>query len=355
MHMYKKGWELGKDKLGDSHALTLSLKRSLMNLSQDNYSTDAIPNGKSSKASVRKPRTSSTRFSQRKSPLSLPSSYKRDSFPTIHDPLPLKENISNVIYSEKNKRVRNTMHSADRYKATAFINKPPKRQIQTINKKKYEALKDLIDELEGNIPSSGLTEFEPIISSGLSNFKQKGNLDDKMKNTSIGIQVEFVDTKKIEEKPIHGLHKGWRKYRKPKGNKKENIEIKMKEAEIKVKEAINEVDRLIKENNEKKELIPIPNKTKVEFFKRKQLQTIYESRYEDQLEPVILIQSHIKAWLERKKYQKIKKATERIQTYVKMYLTRALYKSIISAAVFIQAVYRGHRVRKLYNFLLNPY
>ena len=108
------------------------------------------------------------------------------------------------------------------------------------------------------------------------------------------------------------------------------------------------------EKEQEKDLMPIPSKSKIEFFKRKSLQTIYESRYEDKLEPLILIQSHIRSWLVRKKYIKIRKAAITLQSYIKMRTTKELYKHILQAAIFIQAMYRGHRVRKLYNFLLNP-
>jgi tetratricopeptide (TPR) repeat protein len=350
LNMYKKGWELGKEKLGENHALTLSLKRSLMNLSNESYSSDGLTS-KLSKLSIRKPKTSSSRISQRKTPLSVPPKPKKDSFPAINDNISFKENISGTS-SEKPKKYRNIIHSADRYKNNTFIPTPPKKIIQPINKKKYDALKTLIDELEGNIP---INDFD------LHNHMNKPKAKiDIQKNFSKGIQVE-MSNKKNNENIVIDIERGWRKYKKPQVNKNETIDLKVQEAHAKAKEAMREVERLKKEKEkitvekvEKKELVPIPNRSKVDFYNKKEsLQTIYESRYEDQLEPVILIQSHIKSWLARKKYNKLKKSAIQIQKAFRMYMIKSLYKNIKAAAIFIQSVYRGHRVRKLYYFLLN--
>ena len=357
LHMYKKGWEIGKDKLGDHHALTLSLKRSMMKLSQVNYSSEVIPSGRPSRITMRKPKTSSSRHMQRKVPMSVPPHKKRESFPNIYDNLPLKENLSSVNYAEKTKPRRNITHSAEKYRSTLMVPTPPRRQIQTISKKKYETLKNIIDELEGNIMDRDVSIDNPL-NTDLVNFRNRIKCDE-LKNSSIGVQVEMREVKnKKNERENLEKQVASRKVKKPSEKIEENIAVKMKEAENRAKEAMKEVDKLKKaremlEVNEKKELMPVPSKTKVEFFKRKHLHTIYESRYEDQLEPVILIQSHIKAWLQRTRFRKIKKAADVIQKCMRMLITKSLYKHIISAAVCIQAVYRGHRVRKLYKFLLD--
>ena len=285
-----------------------------MNLTQENHLSEII-HTRASRASIRNQKTSSTRFSSRKTPSSMPAKNKRDSFPNIHDNFPFKENFSN--YNE-GKKYRNMINTADWFKGTAVVPTPPKRQLKVINKKKYEALKNLIDELEGNIPSNDIS-----LPDNLYNHVKPKPKTEEFKNQSIGVQVEIVK-KNVSNKKIFDIQKGSRKFKIAQNFKKENIDIqnKLQEAEIRAKEALKEFDRLKREKNyslkteqdkfekiekiekieklekfekfEKRELMPIPNKTKIDFYKKQQLQTIYESRFEDQLDSVILIQSYIR-------------------------------------------------------------
>lgn len=355
MNMYKKGWELGKEKLGENHALTLSLKKNLMKISQENQSAENFTIQRASRVSTRKPKTSSSRYMNRKTPVSVPPSKQRESFPNIYDNLPMKENLSGFYSTEKTKGYRHTAHSIEKYRNTVLV--PPKRQIQVINKKKYDALREIVEELEANMPNqNGFTE-------NFINFRNKIKPEDA-KNMSVGVQAEFSVKKNLEKISVEMPSIG-KKNLSVKKKEKEKFSQKVQEAGLKAIEAMKEVERLKtakiqlekKEKVEKeseKDLIPIPSKSKIEFFKRKSLQTIYESRYEDKLEPLILIQSHIRSWLARKHYKKIYKAVITLQSYIKMRTTKELYKHILQAAIFIQAMFRGHRVRKLYNFLLNP-
>ena len=386
LHMYKKGWEIAKEHLGDSHALTLSLKKSMSRLSQVTYSSEAIPNGRPSRLMMRKPKTCSSRYVQRKAPMSVPPYEKPESFPNIYENLPLRENLSGMFYAEKKgKSRRNVRHSAEKYRDTLMVPRPPKRQVQSISKKKYETLKNIIDELEGNVmgritPVECVGNTDPLglrgkgkgKGGGLEDLRiaqadvwsAKNKEENRDKDTGTGTDNDKGrdrdrDKNKNNERGNSEKQIVMRKAKKNNLRNEENIAAKMQEAEIRAREAMKEVDKLKKakemlEVNEKKEIMPIPSRTKVEFSKRKQLHTIYESRYEDQLEPVILIQSRIKAWLQRTRFIKIKKAAEIIQKHVRMMNTKSLYKHIISAAVFIQAVYRGHRTRNMHKVLRNP-
>jgi tetratricopeptide (TPR) repeat protein len=62
---------------------------------------------------------------------------------------------------------------------------------------------------------------------------------------------------------------------------------------------------------------------------------------------IILIQSHIRRFLVRRKLSKRARAAKIIQKNWRMHGCYKLYKQIILAIIFIQAMWRGYRVRKL--------
>lgn len=356
MQMFKLGWELGKDKLGENHLLTLSLKRSLFSLGNSSQTVEAIPSIKLSRVSIRKPQTSAIGLSRRKcASSSLEPKAKRENFPQIQDHYFLKENLSG-IHCEKGPKKRIILHSAERFKSPSFIPTTKRKPIQNFSKKKYDTLQNIVDELEGNVPQ--IPQIDPQISlnNSFHKFSKPKSRQEEPRSSSIGVQVEII--KKVNDNSIFGISNGWRRNKGITLKKKENIETKVQQAENKVKEAFKEIEiikqeKVLLEKNEKKELIPIPNKTKVEFFRHRHLHTIYEARYEDQLEAVILIQSFFRMCLTRKRYKVLQNSVLAMQKSIRFYLAQEYVRNILDSAILIQSFFRGHRVRKLYNFLLN--
>ncbi|OMJ71795.1 hypothetical protein SteCoe_29886 [Stentor coeruleus] len=357
MQMFKLGWELGKDKLGENHLLTLSLKRSLFSLGNSSQTVEAIPCIKLSKVSIRKPQTSIGLSRRKCASSSLEPKAKRENFPQIQDHYFLKENLSGTHY-EKSQKKKITLHSADKFKSPSFIPTTKRKPVQNFSKKKYEALQSIVDELEGNIPKiPQIPQKDPPISlnNSFHKYSKAKSPHEEQRSSSIGIQVELI--KKVNDS-IFGISNEWKRNKGITWKKKENIITKVQKAENKVKEALKDIEivkqeKVLLEKNEKKELIPIPNKTKVEFFRHRHLHTIYEARYEDQLEAVILIQSFFRMCLTRKHFKVLQNSVLTMQKSIRKYLAQEYFRNILDSAILIQSVFRGHRVRKIYNFLLN--
>ena len=68
-----------------------------------------------------------------------------------------------------------------------------------------------------------------------------------------------------------------------------------------------------------------------------------KAEYSD--EPVIIIQKHIKMYLARKKYKKIKNAVIKLQSFERMSSVKGLYQNILSAIIYIQRFWRQKHVR----------
>lgn len=330
MRMYKDGWELAKVSLNESHPLALSLKKSLFTAAKPTELT--IPK-RLSRISARKPKSSNTRLSYTKNPSYSPG--QRDMFPYISE----HGRNPSSSYAENYKKIK-VLKGEEKNFPQQYVNTKPRKRITGINQKNIENLQNLIEEIEGSFKHK--IKLEPKL------FKEHKPSNNESQSSSIGIQVEVGEG--ISGK---GKEKGsWRKFRK--GKVGDQREIEFKKAEMRVRDALKEVEDLknLKLMNEKKELMPVPTRSKVEFFRPGFLQTIYESRYEDQREAFVLIQSVVRMFIARRKYVKLKKASLRIQKHIRGYMTRKLFKNIITAVVFIQSFFRGHRVRKLYNFLL---
>ena len=60
------------------------------------------------------------------------------------------------------------------------------------------------------------------------------------------------------------------------------------------------------------------------------------------IQTIIYLQSHIKGFILRKKYQKIRNSVIKIQKTFKMYQTRRIFSKIINAIIYIQKQYRKY-------------
>jgi tetratricopeptide (TPR) repeat protein len=341
MRMYKEGWELARNALNEGHPLTAKLKKHLSSVSSCLEPVKALRSSKPASCAEVHPisrisHPSKSRLTCRKAPSSI---QYRETFPLISN----DRTGNSFSQSRKN---RKTLKSQEKNFPLQHLSTLPRRplKMQVIDSKKIENLRNLIEEIEAE---SSIHPKNIII-------KEKVKKIQEVKS-SIGVQVDPpVEplAKKIEnERKIRTSHRN-RNYQRAAIT---NSELHL--ADLKVKEAIREVQNLQKlkemtEMNEKKELVPVFKSSKVELFKSNKLSTIYESKYEDQRESLVMIQSWIRTFLARRKYLKILESVKTIQKQVKTWQTRKLFKKIKNAAVFIQSFFRGHRVRKLYNFLL---
>ena len=339
MHMYKDGWELAKANLSDSHPLALKLKKNLNLISS---SMEPIRPSRGIRTVSKKARTSKTRLSYRKTPSYAP----RETFPLIT----YERNTNSFSEARKNKKI---IQSQEKNFPGQFLPVPKRKRVQGIDSKKIENLRSLIEEIESSIKSN----HETI------KIKAKTKLLPQTKS-SIGVQVDEVSHswgRKVENlgmsevaslDQINLERKSKTSHRNRALQRIKGQDAKF--AEMQVKDAIKEVKMMnqFKESSLENELMPVPRSMKVEMFKPANLSTIYESKYEDQRDCIILIQSFIRMHLQRKKYKKIQTSATTIQRHMKSWMTQKLFKRILNAVIFIQSFFRGHRVRKLYKFLL---
>lgn len=73
---------------------------------------------------------------------------------------------------------------------------------------------------------------------------------------------------------------------------------------------------------------------------KRELPVIIESKAEYSDEPIIRIQKHVRMFLQRKKYIRLKSAAIKVQSFIRMANVRELYINILSAIIFIQRTWR---------------
>ncbi|CAG9320971.1 unnamed protein product [Blepharisma stoltei] len=69
-------------------------------------------------------------------------------------------------------------------------------------------------------------------------------------------------------------------------------------------------------------------------------------KHKNLFQMLAMIQAYIRGFIQRKRYEKIKKKIFLIQSAVRMHQCHNIYKGIREAVIFIQSVYRGHLIRK---------
>lgn len=70
------------------------------------------------------------------------------------------------------------------------------------------------------------------------------------------------------------------------------------------------------------------------------------------LDNIVIIQAHIRGFLGKRKWIRIKKAVKVIQRAFKSFRIRSIFRKIVSAIVFIQSAFRGYKARKFTKSIL---
>ncbi|OMJ73047.1 hypothetical protein SteCoe_28376 [Stentor coeruleus] len=83
-----------------------------------------------------------------------------------------------------------------------------------------------------------------------------------------------------------------------------------------------------------------------EAFRRYSLHPITESKIETKAQKATLIQSHIRRFIQQRKYKRIRDAAIKIQSHIRRYLVNSLFQSITLAVKFIQKQWRSYQAQK---------
>lgn len=83
-----------------------------------------------------------------------------------------------------------------------------------------------------------------------------------------------------------------------------------------------------------------------EAFRRYSLHPITESKIETKAQKATLIQSHIRRFIQQRKYKRYRAAAIKIQSHIRRYLVNSLFQSIILAVKFIQKQWRSYHALK---------
>lgn len=83
-----------------------------------------------------------------------------------------------------------------------------------------------------------------------------------------------------------------------------------------------------------------------EAFRRYSLHPITESKIETKAQKATLIQSHIRRFIQQRKYKRTRAAAIKIQSHIRRYLVSSLFQNIILAVKFIQKQWRSYHALK---------
>ncbi|CAG9328863.1 unnamed protein product [Blepharisma stoltei] len=350
MQFYKKGHEIAKLHLGVKHQLTKSLKKSLFSELEENYNEKFNKKERNPKVLHRSPKASPrpphlTPLSRHSNRLPLNSTLPKPKKLLSKTPENHIKNSSLGYDTLHNQSLRCTPDYI-RPIFAALTHKLrhsslPHTQNSLNQSQKYDCLNLLENE---DFSYSNFSDFpiQKVSKINKANFYCGNNKGEKIK-------------------AIITIQRWWKRYKALKKIKMRIYNKKIKEAQIKAKKAFIELEILRKEKENlaakydrygKQQLKPIPFVSKT-YEDLSHLKTIPECSFEDQRDSINIINSYIKMWLNRIKFQRLKKSAIIIQKNYRMYRLKKIYKSTLAAVNFIQSYYRGHRTRKLYKFLLN--
>lgn len=344
---YLSGWDLAKQHLGVSHPLTHSLEKSYRNVT-DGKGKPA-EKGKQGRRLDRRRGSSKGTTSSSANETVLPlirratntSSTTKHSSDTnrqtrrsigLHSSSPLnttpmstqRPRITGMSSTPEERVPLHTPNSAGKRTLNPLTTKPPMRPINTLRQSK--------DISERPTPPS-----DPIKSAG---------------NKTTRRTVLNIVTTSRKQAAATRIQKHWRGYlvRKQQSGGQRRL-MSRKDAERLAHAAINELEKLkkqVKEEAKKPLLVPVPPKdsqppSKKTPFKGKRLAPIPEVKTEANIGRLPRLQAHIRGFIARRKYQRMRKAAILIQTHVRKHQVRRLYLSIREAILFIQSAWRLRR------------
>lgn len=338
---YLSGWDLAKQHLGGSHPLTHSLEKSYRNVTDGKGKSEK---GKQTRRLGKRRGSSKTSSSANETALPLirratntSSTNHSSDRPTrrsigLHSSSPLnstpihsqRPRITVTSSTPEDRAPLRTPNSAGTRTLNPLTSKPPLRAINTLRSSK--------EGCERPPPPS-----QPI--------KLVGN---KQPRRTV---LNIVTASKKQAAAVR-IQRHWRGYWVRKQHlRAQRPVMSRKDAERLAHEAIHELEKLkkqVKEDSRKPLLVPVPPKvsqppSKKPPFKGKRLASIPEVKTEVHLDRLPRLQAHIRGFIARMKYQRMRKAAISIQTQVRKHQVRRLFLSIREAIVFIQTAWRQRR------------
>lgn len=321
---YKCALDLAKNNLGIDHPITLALTKAYKNLPvikknkgpikrlffTKNRASAALPKIKSSSSRNRSIGTNS-RVNSRENER---SGYRTSSNRTFAEKAPAKKQLPNVdrtfTVSKRSKQV------IEDSRVQALEEKIADLQTQiSVFQNRYTKLEKMSQKPKLNKNSAAIIiqrfwrEKKPKIPHLLQSI-----LPTEPKSQKDTKKFEHLKMQNIKETPINAVIKG------------SPVSYKAKEASIYPAKT-------------KKEIIS----TKIQNSIKIPLDQIRESKIETKEMKAILIQSSIRGFIARKRYQKIRDATLRIQKAYRKYQCSRLFREIRKAIVCIQSNWRKYR------------
>ena len=328
--VYLSGWELAKQYLGDAHPLTHSLEKSYRN----------VADSKGKSANMQKGR----RYNRRRGSSKGTSSANETALPLIRKAT--NTSSTGKRSSESTRPVRKSLglRGSSPLNTTPIHTQRPNLTTNSITPESKPALRT---------PNSDgkRTTLQPLI---LPKPPSKPPPDSSKSKPPKRTVLNIVTTNRKVAAAVR-IQKHWRGYwvRKQMAGKQRRL-MSRKDAERLAQEAIHELEKLKKQVNEdrKKPLIaPVPPKEgqagKKNQFKGKRLASIPEVKTEANIGRLPRLQAHIRGFLARRKYQRMRTAAICIQKEVRRHQVRRLFLSIREAIMFIQRCWRRHHSSKV--------
>ena len=381
--IYKKGWDIANTSLGESHALTTSLKNSVKNTSHARKKTSISPRRHS-------PNTPGIR-----SRGSVPRSYrgsKKGSTKRIENALEEKEESVRFVTGERLQpmfkkesvvRQRKSLRVKERHDVASLIKELNGESLKEGREARERGSLERLERLEKSIEDdesfNEMTSKEKNTTNGFSSERTMSN-----EKVSIATQVDFGDKsafKNLRNNAATVIQKHCRGFLERKRREYEKYSKQLEEAEKQAKMAKEKL-KAMKWKDRKTaivdpvsqstsatpevyaELVPIaykdkfssPNRTESRSStvipKRNEYLATIPEEVEANSYKIISIQSHVRGWVVRKEYILKRAAIIRIQRNIKRYLIRKLYSQIREAIIFIQRHWRHrreYRIKKLRN------
>ncbi|OMJ96207.1 hypothetical protein SteCoe_165 [Stentor coeruleus] len=300
--VFTKALDLAIEKLGESHPLTISLKGSLASVNKKKSKLNVSPlRNRFRDIETRQVYTS--QISTRRSTSINRKDSKKYRFLTGERLQPmLNNNLNFNIKTELGKK--NII--------TGYGEKNPKSQRGTkSNQKDKESIKDRLVTSDNDRKS----QYSKSIQTDINNSR---NFTSAVYNAAVIIQ------------------KNWRRYKEKQKIKALKYKKELEKAENDAKKALDNLKSL----QEKKKQLKKSGNIKKNLSRN-------QNAHKFSIQGcIIFIQKHVRMWIQRKKYLKIKESVIKIQKNVRKYQIQSLYSMIKEAVVFIQRWWRRVLRRK---------
>lgn len=338
---FKYGLELAQEYLGNKHHFTTALLKSFLAIT----TTEKKYYFEKSKKRLQ----SSNAKTMKSAVVGLPKmgKYTGQEFVPAHKNLPKKKKeVENN--EKKNKKFRTLTQTADELverQELPMIEKPKTfggRLKRSPHSEYVSALEEKINFLQSQLVGfeKRYKELEVITETKQKRRFSQNDADLKHQKKS----KDWI----IRDKAAICIQKYWKGFlarneltRRQEIQKRKRIEKDLKQLESLKKQVLQ--DRL-KENNKK--ALGSGSERTSEALKKYSLPPIAETKFETKSQKAILIQSHVRMYLQRKKFKLLQSAVLKIQSHIKKSNCKTLFSKILLAIKFIQRFWRKYRAHK---------